>query len=135
MPVAERIYKTDDIREGFRRSAEEHERDRRAEHSRAVRAAHPFPGWLLDPVVNLVMFFDDLDTGEKGFRGERIVGRLLGCLPPPWCYLNDVVFDLGDQSFMQIDHIAAGPGVVAVIETKNWRGAVLGTKDDFRRKV
>jgi hypothetical protein len=66
-----------------------------------------------------------------GAEGERAAARLLNPLADlGWVMLHDRRVPKGREN---IDHIAIGPGGIAVVETKNWSGKVLVTADALRR--
>ena len=66
----------------------------------------------------------------SGRKGERAVARKLRRLRRDgYVILNDLLLPSKEGS-TQIDHVAVGPGGIFVIETKNHRGRVSGTRDD-----
>ena len=132
--MAELIQQPIEVRKRFRRMISESERRRRELAVEKFERDIPVIGTLLAPLRNLALFDQDLRNGNRGDDGEGAVGRSLRRLPSPWCYLNNVVLEHKPGEFMQIDHIAVGPTVVVVIETKKWRGAILGDRDVFRVK-
>lgn len=132
--MAELIRQTAEVRQKFRRAIEQDERRRREESVDRLERKHPVLGTIIAPLANLVLFDEDLKKWNKGFDGESRVARTLRRLPSPWCYLNNIVLERKPDEYMQIDHIAVGPSGVAVIETKNWRGALQGTRDFWKVK-
>lgn len=64
-------------------------------------------------------------AGQKGKRGEKRVNEILSQLPQDYHILNDVVFNT-ERGTTQIDHIVVSKYGVFTIETKNYRGKILG---------
>ncbi|QIK37588.1 NERD domain-containing protein [Caldichromatium japonicum] len=62
-----------------------------------------------------------------GQRGERLVGRALAGLCP--AVLHDLILPLG-KGWTQIDHVALTAKGLLVVETKHYRGLILGRADD-----
>lgn len=60
----------------------------------------------------------------RGVLGEAQVGKVLQRLFP--AVLHDVILPDGRGGLTQIDHVALTPAGLLVVETKNYRGAVLG---------
>jgi len=75
---------------------------------------------------------------SAGAQGERTVAQTLEILSRyGWLTLHDVPWP--DRPEASIDHIAIGPGGVAVIDAKNWTGDVAMRdgvlwKDGYRRE-
>jgi hypothetical protein len=133
--LAGRFVQRDDARRRFDRAILQQEKRRRGAVVERMKQEHPVLGTVLAPLAHLVLLDDDLRDWEKGQSGESGVSRMLKRLPKPWCYLDDVVLERKPDEFMQIDHIAVGPGGVVAIETKNWHGAVQGYKDVWKVKA
>lgn len=67
---------------------------------------------------------------EAGIAGEAEVTKKLGdYLDNRYFVFNDIVLTRGRTS-AQLDHLVVGPNGVFVIETKNWRGRVVGDVGD-----
>lgn len=132
--MAEQLRQPVEVRQKFRRLIAESEKQRRHAAAERVRDSVPLLGALLGPIANLVLFDEDLRHGNRGDDGEGAVARVLRSLPKHWRFLNDFVLERRENEFMQIDHIAVGPSTVVVIETKKWRGAILGKGDAWKVK-
>lgn len=132
--MAELIRQTDEVRQRFRQAISQSERQRRGAAVSRMEERHPVIGSLLAPLAHLVLLDEDLRNWGKGQNGETKVARMLKRLPSPWCYMNDVVLERRPGEYMQVDHIAIGESCVAVIETKNWRGAIQGLRDVWKIK-
>ncbi len=62
-----------------------------------------------------------------GRRGERLVGQVLERLCP--AVLHDLILPLG-KGLTQIDHVALTVKGLLVVETKHYRGLILGRAED-----
>lgn len=80
--------------------------------------------WIL-PLVLLVWALQAFHPRLRGLLGERRVSKVLRGLFP--AVLDDVVLPDGRGGWTQIDHIALTPAGFLVVESKNYRGLVLGT--------
>ena len=58
---------------------------------------------------------------RRGALGEHIVSDTLERLPETYFVLNDIKTSSGN-----LDHVVVGPTGTFAIETKNWRGVVIG---------
>jgi restriction system protein len=63
-----------------------------------------------------------------GRDGERLVGTALERLFP--AVLHDVILPNARSGLTQIDHIALTPKGLLVVETKHYRGTILGNPED-----
>jgi roadblock/LC7 domain-containing protein len=116
------------------RTPKEDARQRRADAVDAARIAHPVLGAVFEPVVRFRLWNEDLDSDVKGIDGESAVSRALRRLPASWCCIDNVVLSAEADGYAQVDHVAVGPSGVYAIETKNWSGALHGSRDVWRRK-
>jgi hypothetical protein len=67
---------------------------------------------------------------KRGREGEiRNSDRLERGLDDDYFIINDVDLAFGKKK-SQIDHIVVGPNGIFVIETKNWRGKLIGNETD-----
>jgi hypothetical protein len=102
------------------------ERDRRKETLKGI-----LPG----QVVDFLSACQQSENAMKGGIGEAAVFlQALMYLPDTWVMFNDVIIELGNNKFAQLDHVLIGQAGVFIIETKAWRGAFLGYQDSWRRK-
>ena len=70
------------------------------------------------------------DYLEAGLKGEGEVARLLADgLDNDYYVYNDIRIRSGFRS-AQVDHVVVGPCGVVLIETKNWRGRMVGDVQD-----
>jgi hypothetical protein len=70
------------------------------------------------------------DYLEAGLKGEVEVARLLADgLDNDYYVYNDIRIRSGFRS-AQVDHVVVGPCGVVLIETKNWRGRMVGDVQD-----
>lgn len=70
------------------------------------------------------------DYLEAGLKGEVEVARLLADgLDNAYYVYNDIRIRSGFRS-AQVDHVVVGPCGVVLIETKNWRGRMVGDVQD-----
>lgn len=132
--MATLVRQDPELRRTFHRLMEEAERRRRADRIDSVRVDHPIATALLAPVMRLMLWNEDMDKQWKGDSGESLVAKALRRLPEPWHYLNDVVLYREPDGYAQVDHIAVGPSGVYAVETKHWKGAILGNEDTWRIK-
>lgn len=79
--------------------------------------------WLL-PLVLAVAALPLLTPRIRGARGEAQVGRVLARLFP--AVRHDLILPDGRGGLTQVDHLALTPAGLLVVETKNYRGAILG---------
>jgi restriction system protein len=63
-----------------------------------------------------------------GRDGERLVGAALERLLP--AVVHDVILPTARGGLTQIDHLALTPKGLLVVETKHYRGTILGTLED-----
>ncbi len=63
--------------------------------------------------------------GQVGRVGERRVSRKLDWLPKEYRILNDILLKTPSGT-TQIDHIVVSPYAIFIIETKNYKGWILG---------
>jgi restriction system protein len=63
-----------------------------------------------------------------GRDGERLVGAALERLLP--AVVHDVILPTARGGLTQIDHLALTPKGLLVVETKHYRGTILGTPED-----
>lgn len=67
-------------------------------------------------------------TDRKGQEGEEEVGRILARLPrEEYIVLNDVLLPTG-QGTTQLDHVVVSVYGIFVIESKNYKGKIYGTR-------
>ena len=79
--------------------------------------------WLLLPVLAIAAF-KALVPRLLGRLGEARVGKGLALLFPD--VRNDVILPDGRGGLTQIDHLALTPAGLLVVETKTYRGVILG---------
>lgn len=76
-------------------------------------------------LITLVVSIKLKSPRWKGNLSEQIVRRSLLSLPDEYIVLNDLFFESNGRS-TQIDHLVISPYGVFVIETKGYRGWILG---------
>jgi Nuclease-related domain len=59
---------------------------------------------------------------ERGADGEQATADALQALPTTWTVFHDVRWP--GRKYANVDHVAAGPGGVFVIDSKNWSGTI-----------
>lgn len=64
----------------------------------------------------------------RGRAGEAQVGRLLDRLFPK--VRHDILLPDGRGGLTQLDHVALSPSGLVVVETKHYRGRILGRPQD-----
>ncbi len=65
---------------------------------------------------------------QRGKLSERLVNNELTSLPEEYAVFSDVLFESNGKS-TQIDHIVVSPYGVFVIETKGYKGWILGSEN------
>lgn len=65
-------------------------------------------------------------TEKRGIAGETLISQLLVKLPKEYHVMNDLLLSSGKNS-IQIDHVVISPFGIFCIETKNWKGKILGS--------
>lgn len=82
--------------------------------------------WYLWLLILLAAIYRAFKPSIKGWFGEKTVAWYLRRLPPEeYTVLNDVILPT-ESGTTQIDHIVISPYGVFVIETKNYKGWILG---------
>lgn len=76
----------------------------------------------------------EVKKAEAGLKGEANVSAALAQLLDNKHYIfNDVLVKVGRKS-AQIDHLIVSPRGIFILETKNWRGRIVGCDEDERWK-
>lgn len=95
---------------------------------------------LIVAFIALVVYIRWMKPKWKGKFSERLVFRTLRHLPDEYTIFNDLFFRSNGRS-TQIDHVVVSPYGVFVIETKGYKGWILGgessqywTQTLYRRK-
>ncbi|MGB9887752.1 MAG: nuclease-related domain-containing protein [Moorellales bacterium] len=91
--------------------------------------------WALKPVAELhfeAVRARDASRGEGGEDAVALRFRLI--LSREWVLVNDAVLEPEPEEFAQIDHVVIGPPRIYLVETKAWEGALLGYRDNWKRK-
>lgn len=87
----------------------------------AIFALRPLWGLVL-----LVAIFSIFKPKIKGFLGEKVVSAILSRLnPQKYTVINDVMLNINGKT-SQIDHVVVSNYGIFVIETKNYKGWILG---------
>lgn len=82
--------------------------------------------WYIWILLAVIFIYRLLRPRIKGFMGEKTVAAVLSLLPRSrYKVINNVVLDTGDRT-SQIDHVVVSDFGVFVIETKNYKGWILG---------
>ena len=63
---------------------------------------------------------------KRGIAGETLISQLLVKLPKEYHVMNDLLLSSGKNS-VQIDHVVVSPFGIFCIETKNWKGKIVGS--------
>lgn len=79
--------------------------------------------FLLDMIFN-----KSRKAKYKGKKGEATVSSLLKKLPDAYRVINDVVVK-SNKGVTQIDHVVVSEFGIFVIETKNYKGVIIGSPD------
>ncbi|WP_295406280.1 nuclease-related domain-containing protein [uncultured Thiocystis sp.] len=83
--------------------------------------------WMM-PFVLALAAVKLLAPRLRGVAGEAQVGRALGRLFPE--VRHDLILPDGRGGLTQLDHVALTPAGLLVVETKNYRGTVLGQANE-----
>ena len=70
----------------------------------------------------------------KGKYSEKLVHKEMLQLPDEYVIFNDLLFESNGRS-TQIDHIVVSPYGVFVIETKGYKGWILGGGDEVGKSI
>lgn len=82
--------------------------------------------WYIWILLAVIFTYRLLKPRIKGFIGEKTVAAVLSLLPrSKYKVINNVVLNTGDR-ISQIDHVVVSDFGVFVIETKNYKGWILG---------
>ena len=85
-----------------------------------------FQLWYLWAIITIAFIYGLFKPKIKGFIGEKSVAFLLSRLDPTkYRVINDVMLDV-DGKTSQIDHLVVSDFGVFVIETKNYKGWIIG---------
>jgi len=121
--------------EFYKKIAEKQAREKEIIKEKIDDAVPGFLGKILKPAAEFVYNIEQKKKEERGDDGEFISFlKFFLLLPSEWRIINDVVLEPVEDEFIQIDHLMIGPLGIFLIETKNWRGAILAKKDEFLRK-
>lgn len=83
---------------------------------------------LVSIAILLSIFGGQWNSAQrKGKRGEKTVSLILETLPDCYLTFNDYYFSVDGHS-VQIDHIVLSPFGIFVIETKNFKGWIIGAE-------
>lgn len=83
--------------------------------------------WALFAIAIILKLFQPV---IKGFVGEKTISTFLSFLPQnEYSILNDIILKT-DRGTTQIDHIVVSQYGIFVIETKNYKGWILGKESD-----
>jgi len=87
--------------------------------------------WYLVLLIVLVLIFNLFRPKINGFLGEKSVSLILSRLDPTkYKILNDVMLQINGRT-TQIDHIVISNYGIFVIETKNYKGWIVGKEFDI----
>lgn len=82
-----------------------------------------WPLWLL---LTLTLLYRIFEPKIKGYLGEKAIAGILSNLEPDkYTVINDVMLNV-DGKTSQMDHIVVSDHGIFVIETKNYKGWILG---------
>lgn len=82
-----------------------------------------WPIWLL---LTLTLLYRIFEPKTKGYLGEKAIAGILSQLEPEkYTVINDVMLSVGGKT-SQMDHIVVSDYGIFVIETKNYKGWILG---------
>ncbi|MBK5251295.1 MAG: NERD domain-containing protein [Peptostreptococcaceae bacterium] len=84
-------------------------------------------------LILFIVFFKVIGSATfKGWMGELLVKFQLSRLDKDvYKIVNDVTIKLDDGKTAQIDHIVVSEYGVFVIETKNYKGWIVGKEEDY----
>jgi hypothetical protein len=83
------------------------------------------------PLISFYFYLRKYRIYNGGWEGEKQVAKLLASkLNDDYYLLNDLYLREGGGD---IDHIVLGPNGVFVLETKNWRGSISCSGDEWQR--
>lgn len=96
-------------------------------------------GSFIKPFAKLGLNIKNSIDNAKGSVGEILVKVILtnsnNCLNRYYSgIINDVVIEIDNNEFIQLDHIIISENGIFLIETKNWNGAYQGYKDKWKVK-
>lgn len=92
--------------------------------------------WYLWAFIIILIVYKVFAPQIKGFFGEKAVSTFLSTLDPSkYLIINDLLIPAG-QKTAQIDHVVVSNYGIFVIETKNYKGWILGNEyDDYWAQV
>lgn len=92
--------------------------------------------WYLWAFIIILIVYKVFAPQIKGFFGEKAVSTFLSTLDPSkYLIINDLLIPKG-QKTAQIDHVVVSNYGIFVIETKNYKGWILGNEyDDYWTQV
>lgn len=86
--------------------------------------------WLLILIVILKLIFDLFKPSIKGKTGEMSVALVLSFLDNnKYKIINNIMLKTGNKT-TQIDHVVVSNYGIFVIETKNYKGCIIGNERD-----
>lgn len=92
--------------------------------------------WYLWAFIIIIIIYRVFAPQIKGFFGEKAVSTFLSALDPTkYLIINDLLIPTGPKT-AQIDHVVVSNYGIFVIETKNYKGWILGNEyDDYWAQV
>lgn len=83
-------------------------------------------GWIIWVLLIMALVYSIFKPTIKGFIGEKTISMILSRLDPlEYKIINDVMLDINGKT-SQIDHVVISNYGIFVIETKNYKGWILG---------
>lgn len=92
--------------------------------------------WYLWLIMILLSILKSFQPKIKGYFGEKAVSRRLSKLnPSKYKVINNLMLQVGNKT-TQIDHIVVSNYGVFVIETKNYKGWIIGNEyDEYWKQI
>lgn len=87
--------------------------------------------WYLVVLIIIAAILELFKPQIKGYFGEKSVGYFLSKLDKTkYLVINNIMVKVGDRT-SQIDHLVVSNFGIFVIETKNYKGWIIGNEDDY----
>ncbi len=91
--------------------------------------------WAIKPIAKAKFSWDQDGKETDGFFGEEAVSNALFLwLKRNSILMDDVILEPEKDEFIQIDHLVISNNGIFILETKNWKGAFLGSRKGWKRK-
>ena len=90
--------------------------------------------WFMEPAIKSTLDEENFKKKISGNSGENSVDLSLWLwLPHSYNIFHSVVLNPTNNLFIQIDHLVVSNSGIFIIETKNWKGYVEGSEEEWRK--